>query len=342
MDYYRRVKTPINDLKYKMQIAALALNMNKNKNDINEIDKKFDDYYNNVYIDNSINRLNRLINIFNENLTNHIDNYELNVPNNLKSDIAAIKDEIDNLPENLDSDMSNIKSDITNIKNKIPNNLKFDITAIKNQIDNLPENLDNEITNIKNDLEIQTTNMLLYLNKTDVNKEKLDTHTDIINSNFNRLDKIKYNIDDIYILKIDEVKDLNFTSTVDKIEIFNALFNSTNFKTLGYIELFAQFLFKYPNYNTIGRFSLLFEFYNQNDDLFKKFSEPATNSGDNNEELINKKCFYALRLLDDYDQIRVKIYVSRINKNDFETLKIKMINTTESNKLILKYIRYND
>ena len=36
-----------------MQIAALILNTNKNKNDINEIDKKFDDYYKNEYIDNS-------------------------------------------------------------------------------------------------------------------------------------------------------------------------------------------------------------------------------------------------------------------------------------------------
>ena len=101
-------------------------------------------------------------------------------------------------------------------------------------------------------------------------------------------------------------------------------------------------MFKYERYNDIGKFALLFEFYDQNDDLFKNFSEPATNSGDNNEELINKKCFYALRLLDDYDQRRVKIYVTRINKNGFQTLKIKMINTTESNRLILKYIRYND
>ena len=117
MNYYRKIEKSVNDLKYKMQIAALTLNINKNKNDINEIDKKFDDYYNNVYIDNAISRTNRLINIFNTNLTNHIDNYELNVPDNLKSDITNIKNEIDNLPEDLDNTLSNIKSDITNIEN---------------------------------------------------------------------------------------------------------------------------------------------------------------------------------------------------------------------------------
>ena len=243
MNYYRKIEKSINDLKYKMQIAALTLNINKNKNDIKEID-------------NSINRVNRLINIYNTNLTNHINNYELNVPNNLKSDITNIKNEIDNLPENLNENITNIKSDITNIKNKIPDNLKLDMKAIKSEIGDLPDNLDNEITNIKNDLEIQKTNMLLYLSKTNANKEKLDTYEAIINSNFTRLDKIKYTIDDIYILKIEEIKDLNFASNINKIEIFNALFNSSKFEIGAYIELFCQFLFKYPNYNTIGRFCL--------------------------------------------------------------------------------------
>ena len=34
MNYYRKIEKPINELKYKMQIAALILNINKNKNDI--------------------------------------------------------------------------------------------------------------------------------------------------------------------------------------------------------------------------------------------------------------------------------------------------------------------
>ena len=284
MNYYRKIEKPINDLKYKMQIAALILNMNKNKNDIKEIDKKFNDYYNNEHIDNSINRVNRLINIFNENLTNHINDYKLNVPNNLKSDI----------------------------------------------------------TNIKSDIEIINTNMLQYLNKTIINEKKLDTHSDIINANLARLDKIKYNIDDIYILKIDEIKDLNFTSNIDKIEIFNALFNSTNFKAGGYIELFCQFLFKYPI--TILLVNLLYysNFIMKMMICLMNILKFKVIAGDNNEEILNKRCFYALRLLNDHDEIRLKIYVKRINENDIENILIKMINTTESNKLILKYIRYND
>ena len=35
------------------------------------------------------------------------------------------------------------------------------------------------------------------------------------------------------------------------------------------------------------------------------------NSGDNNKELLDKKCFYALRLLNDYNEIRMKIYVKK-------------------------------
>ena len=160
--------------------------------------------------------------------------------------------------ENLNDNITNIKSGITNIKN---------------EIDNLPENLDSDMTNIKSDIEIINTNMLQYLNKTVINQKKLDTHTDIINANLARLDKIKYNIDDIYILKIEEVHDLNFTSDINKIQILNVLFNSTKFKMAGYIEVFCQFLFKYPNYNTIGRFALLFQFYDENDDLFNEYTE---------------------------------------------------------------------
>ena len=360
MNYYRKIETSINDLKYKMQIAALTLNTNKNKNDINEMGKKFDNYYNNEYIDNAISRTNRLINIFNTNLTNHIDDYKLNVPNNLKSDITNIKNEIGNLPENLNDNITNIKSDITNIKNKISNNLKFDITAIKNEIDNLPENLNDNMTNIKSDIttikneipnnlksDITTIkneidNLPENLNdKIAINKKNLDTHENIINANLARLDKIKYNIDDIYILELEQTKDLNFTSNIDKIEILNVLFNSTDFKAGGYIELFCQFLFKYPNYNTIGKFSLLFQFYDKNNNMFKEYTEIQTNSGDNNKELLDKKCFYVLRLLDNYDEIRLKIFVKRVDENDFENILIKMINTTNSNKLILKYIIYN-
>ena len=34
MNYYRKVVKPVNELKYKMQITALTLNINKNKSDI--------------------------------------------------------------------------------------------------------------------------------------------------------------------------------------------------------------------------------------------------------------------------------------------------------------------
>ena len=37
MNYFRRIEKPINELKYKMQIAALTLNINKNKIDIESL-----------------------------------------------------------------------------------------------------------------------------------------------------------------------------------------------------------------------------------------------------------------------------------------------------------------
>ena len=37
MNYYRRIQKPIDELKYKMQIGALLLNINKNKIDIESL-----------------------------------------------------------------------------------------------------------------------------------------------------------------------------------------------------------------------------------------------------------------------------------------------------------------
>ena len=37
MNYYRKVVKPINELKYKMQIGALTLSVNKNKSDIKSL-----------------------------------------------------------------------------------------------------------------------------------------------------------------------------------------------------------------------------------------------------------------------------------------------------------------
>ena len=34
MNYYRKIETSVNDLKYKMQMTALVLNVNKNKSDV--------------------------------------------------------------------------------------------------------------------------------------------------------------------------------------------------------------------------------------------------------------------------------------------------------------------
>ena len=113
---------------------------------------------------------------------------------------------------------------------------------------------------------------------------------------------------------LEQTKDLTFASNITKIEILNILFNNTDFKTGGYIELFCQFLFRYLSYNHVGLFGLLFEFYDKDDNMFKDYFEIQVSAGDNAGELLEKQVFYILRLLNDYDEIRLKIFVKRVDE----------------------------
>ena len=42
MNYFRRIEKPINELKYKMQLAVLNLIINKNKRDIESLDNNLE------------------------------------------------------------------------------------------------------------------------------------------------------------------------------------------------------------------------------------------------------------------------------------------------------------
>ena len=76
MNYFRRVEKPINELKYKMQIAALILNINENKNDIKSLrDNNLEKINNNkINISSNLEKINDISSnlikeIFNKNYT---------------------------------------------------------------------------------------------------------------------------------------------------------------------------------------------------------------------------------------------------------------------------------
>ena len=75
MNYYRKIEKSVNDLKYKIQIAALALKVNENKSDIKSLK---DNNLSKINI-NKINISNNLekINDISSNLTKEVFNEKL-------------------------------------------------------------------------------------------------------------------------------------------------------------------------------------------------------------------------------------------------------------------------
>ena len=60
MNYYRKIEKPINDLKYKMQIGALLLNINNNKNNIKSLDNNLEKI--NTNISSNLEKINTIEN----------------------------------------------------------------------------------------------------------------------------------------------------------------------------------------------------------------------------------------------------------------------------------------
>ena len=72
MNYYRKIEKSINDLKYKMQIAALTLKINENKSDIKTLkdNNLLKINTNKINISNNLEKINDISN----NLTKQVFN----------------------------------------------------------------------------------------------------------------------------------------------------------------------------------------------------------------------------------------------------------------------------
>ena len=100
-------------------------------------------------------------------------------------------------------------------------------------------------------------------------------------------------------------------------------------------------LFDYKSYSQIGLLGVLFEFYDESDILIEAHNDIQSNSGYNYRECLIKKVYFYIKLLDDYKSIKTLIYISRIDQSSTVTINTRLINTTQSNRLCIKYIKYN-
>ena len=102
-----------------------------------------------------------------------------------------------------------------------------------------------------------------------------------------------------------------------------------------------QLLFDYKSYSQIGLLGVLFEFYDENDILIEAYNDIQSNSGDNYRKYLIKKVYFYIKPLNDYKSIKILICMSRIDQSSTVTINIRLINTTQSNRLCIKYVKYN-
>ena len=295
--YYRRVAQNIDNVTMKFDICALLV---KSK----EIDVKIDDINENLQ-DNS-----ELINTNKENISkndNEIYKKGLLITSN-QNNIIDIKEDISvNSNEIID-----IKSNITDIENslkQIPSNLKGDIikvTSNQNNIIDIKEDIKNinlnigDLSNMKTSLnnvkyrqgvidihidrltplqdivKNNSTNITNNYNIGQINKEKTEFNTDLIDNHTNNIISINSSLTDIKN-DIDAInsntytKDLTFLSDTEELLVYQNIMKD-DFKKDSIIEINKSFLYKYDNIKNV--YYILkerFEFLNENDNILDTF-----------------------------------------------------------------------
>ena len=226
MNYYRKpINKTVNDVKLKMQIAALTLKLSENNN-------KVDDLLN---VDKNIKKdVSDNLNLINSNIENisksddEIYKKSLLITSN-KNSIYGHKKRLDviegdtrNIPLN-STEIVNIKYNLSNIENSVKNyntdinkipDIESDITDINSNIKDLP-NIKTTLDNVKyrqgaidiildrliplNDItKNNTTDITNKYNISQINKKKTEFNTSLIDNNTENIKSIKNDIDIYY------------------------------------------------------------------------------------------------------------------------------------------------
>ena len=132
-------------------------------------------------------------------------------------------------------------------------------------------------------------------NDIEINKGNLESNMNEINrmkSNLYTVQNARYSIDNFFIYDIDIENTYILTRTNPKFLLFSYSMED-DFKIGSYLEINCSMEYKYQNYQHIGTLKHIFYFYDENNDLIKKFESKKVNSGDNRvENLKQMDLFY--------------------------------------------------
>ena len=208
---------------------------------------------------------------------------------------------------------------------------------ISSNLSKIEDNKTNISTNLSN-IEDNETNISLNLEKINDN----DSNIDEIRSNLNNIKndlsdfKINYSIQNLFLFDINIEQ--NYTLNKDNPEFNIFSYNlEDDFKSNVILEFNCKILYNYNSYNSIGHLTHIYKLYDENNKLIYEYQCLKSNAGDNLSAYLNQNDLFYAKLNNNYTIIKIKLFLSIIDKNKKVTC--KLLNTFKSNFLVVKHYK---
>ena len=278
---------------------------------------------------------------------NSIDGY--------KKRLDVIEEDIKNISLNL-SEIINVKDNLSNIESTIENHntdiikipdIENDIVTIKLNIKDLP-NMKTSLDNVK--YRQGAINIILdkfkdtvenNYNISQINKNKIEFNSSLIDNHTNTLKSIKNDIDNSYKLKDITIFDIEKTNVSEDIHINSPTFViiqsrlNNNFKKDSYLEFDSSILiFFNKHYINIGFFHILLEYFNDKNTLIKAIKLPLASGSIAKFCNITNSCI--IKIPNDFEKIYFKLSI-KLNEGQKRNDSISILDF--NNKFILNIMK---
>ena len=306
MNYYRKtVDNVVENVKLKMQMAAVTLKLSENKNNISSNTSLIDTNKNNISSNTSLIDTNK---------------------NNISSNTSLIDTNKNNISSNtslIDTNKNNISSN-TSLIDTNKNNISSNTSLIDTN--------KNNISSLKTDVSKNYNFTQINKKKSDNNTTFIDTNRDNIATNLSKINTIEQNYKLKDIIIIDIIKS-QIPETVDSNNEF-VIINSSldNLKKDSYIQFDSSILiFFHKHYINIGFFHILLEYFNNKKVLIDSIKMPIIGMISKHANITNS-CI--IKIPNDLDKIYYKLSI-KLNEGQNRSDNVSILDF--DNKIYFKY-----
>ena len=210
------------------------------------------------------------------------------------------------------------------------NENKNDISGIKNDISEI-----NNFSDKINDNETNISNNLTKINDNDNNINEIRSNLNNIKNDLSDF-KINYAIQNLFLFDIDIEQNYALNKDNPEFNIFSYNLED-DFKSNIILEFNCKILYNYNSYNSIGHLTHIYKLYDENNTLIYEYKFLKANAGDNLSAYLNQNDLFYVELNNNYTIIKIKLFLSIIDKN--KTVTCKLLNTFKSNFLVVKHYK---